>query len=464
MPVAPSKPRTSSTNRRPRRTSSKRVPRQMDTNPVAYWNEQAKDYDENIFSTIDEDTTKVITRTLDMYANKEEGPRGRCVDLGCGAGKYLPALASRFRHVVGYDLSPKLVHLARKEAVARGATNVEVGVRDLSKVWFVGGKATPRAFASGSDFVGDVTEMESYGFAVMANVLIAPVSDHVRTVMLENAYRALCPGGKLLAVVPSMESALYVNMRCAETNCASVYDVIISPTQSQGADLIKGIVPRSGVRTKHFLEAEFRFQAESLGFSIESLAKVEYTWRSELGLNSDLVVPTRLRQTPGPLPWDWLFVLRKPGRRGSRLEEEGQAANSEAACSLSAYANTPATGRYVGESMSPTASSPSSGQASTAAASSKSPSSYYSSPPSSSNPSKPSDSRGSTPTLPPVQPSIRQAHTTSASQSASRLTPTPPPSSSPSPVPTAAEMRMATSSSRGLRRDNRNNFSGKLPG
>lgn len=34
--------------------------------------------------------------------------------------------------------------------------------------------------------------------------------------MLCNAHRSLCPGGRLLCIVPSLESALYVHQRCEE--------------------------------------------------------------------------------------------------------------------------------------------------------------------------------------------------------------------------------------------------------
>lgn len=272
----------------------------MDTNPVAYWNEQARDYDENIFSTIDEDHTGIITRTLDRCAAPhDEGLFGRCIDLGCGAGKYLPALAARFRSVSAYDLSPKLVALANKEVKGRSLQNVVVQVRDLSQVWYRG---------EGSA-LGDNREMESYGFAVMANVLIAPVEEQTRQLMLRNAYRSLCPGGRLLVVVPSLESTLYVNMRCAEVKCDGSADLVKMPTRAVGQDVLNGVMRRSGVRTKHFLEPEFCLLANRVGFGVVACEKVLYTWRSELGFDSELQVPAAMKDTP--LPWDWLFLLQR---------------------------------------------------------------------------------------------------------------------------------------------------------
>lgn len=272
----------------------------MDTNPVEYWNAQARDYDDNIFSTIDEDHTGIITRTLDRCAAPdEEGPMGRCIDLGCGAGKYLSALAARFRSVSGYDLSPKLVGLSKKEAKSRGLQNVAVQVRDLAQVWY----------REDGSSLGDRHEMESYGFAVMANVLIAPVEDPARQLMLRNAFRSLCPGGRLLVVVPSLESALYVNMRCCEENFEGSSEILKRPTRAEGADVVSGILRRSGVRTKHYLEPEFRLLAGRVGFAVEACEKVLYAWHSELGVETDIRVPSGMKDTP--LPWDWLFLLRR---------------------------------------------------------------------------------------------------------------------------------------------------------
>jgi len=286
----------------------------MDTHPVEYWNAQARNYDDNIFSTIDEDTTGIILQIIERCAGlagetgalEADGPFSRCVDLGCGAGKYLPALSSRFRTVAGYDLSPKLVGLARKEVERRGLQNVTVNTRDLLDVWFRNGNMPSE-------------EMESYGFAVLANVLIAPITDSERGLMLRNASRCLCPGGHLMVIVPSLESAMYVNMRCEEVSCDGPYaartakvvgdDVLRKPSKAEGADLLRGILKRSGVRTKHFLEVEFQLLAARTGFVVETVEKVCYSWCAELGLDSQSQVPAGLREPP--LPWDWLFLLRR---------------------------------------------------------------------------------------------------------------------------------------------------------
>jgi len=280
---------------------SSRKPRQMDTNPVGYWNAQAKDYDDNIFSTIDEDKTGIIRRTLDRFAQATPARTElHCVDLGCGAGKYLPALAARFHKVVAYDLSPKLVALARQELAKQGIMNAEAHVRDLSQVWYREGAG-----------LGDSHELGRYDFAVMANVMIAPVLENERLQMLRNAHRSLNDDGRLLVIVPAVESALFVNMRCSEVPYRGIdtSDVLQQPTKSESVDILKGIFKRSGVRTKHYLEVEFSLLARRAGFDLETSDRIEFTWAAELGLESDREVPAAL-QGP-PFPWDWLFVLAK---------------------------------------------------------------------------------------------------------------------------------------------------------
>ncbi|CAE7220076.1 unnamed protein product, partial [Symbiodinium sp. CCMP2592] len=94
-------PQTAPSIRRPSSTPGPRptqrpMTRSMEKQPLQYWNQQARNYDDNIFSTIDEDKTGIISQTIEACARKE-GSEGRCVDLGCGAGKYLHKLAKHFQ-------------------------------------------------------------------------------------------------------------------------------------------------------------------------------------------------------------------------------------------------------------------------------------------------------------------------------------------------------------------------------
>ncbi len=58
----------------------------------------------------------------------------RVLDVGCGAGRIVNALANLFpqSHFTGMDLSPQAIAMARSEALTLGLRNVDFIVRDLS--------------------------------------------------------------------------------------------------------------------------------------------------------------------------------------------------------------------------------------------------------------------------------------------------------------------------------------------
>src|SRR5215213_2551597 len=57
-------------------------------------------------------------------------PTGTALDFGCGVGRIAKALAPHFEKVVGLDIAPGMLEEAKKEALARGFTNIEY---DLSR-------------------------------------------------------------------------------------------------------------------------------------------------------------------------------------------------------------------------------------------------------------------------------------------------------------------------------------------
>src|SRR5581483_4205852 len=56
---------------------------------------------------------------------------GDVLDVGCGEAAISLYLAERGYTVVGFDLSPTAVELARREAATRGLTNVGFQVADI---------------------------------------------------------------------------------------------------------------------------------------------------------------------------------------------------------------------------------------------------------------------------------------------------------------------------------------------
>ena len=129
-------------------------------------------------------------------ANRYEGtllrhvprPCGRTIDLGCGAGTLTRALADLAEHVVGVDLSPEMVRLARARCADR--RNVEFLVGD-----FLALDLAPATF----DCVAAV--------AVLHHMPLLP--------SLERAKELLRPGGVLLVLDLFRDAGVLDRMRSA---------------------------------------------------------------------------------------------------------------------------------------------------------------------------------------------------------------------------------------------------------
>jgi 2-polyprenyl-3-methyl-5-hydroxy-6-metoxy-1,4-benzoquinol methylase len=246
-----------------------------------YWDKVARDYDGEIFDSLASDRNGTILGHIDRIG-KRHGKKGVACDLGCGVGKYLPALARRFRAVHGTDLSDECVRQAR---VACGhLANVTIHQGDLSVA----------ARAAGP-----------VDFALCTNVLIMP-SERMRAGILKRLATAVKPGGSLLLLVPALESALYAHARRAEWLRRSSRTKVTASTEltgTGGRDIFGGILAIDGVRTKHWLKEELETILSGQGFEVEAVQKAEYDWKTEFN--------NPPRWMKDPYPWDWVAAGTK---------------------------------------------------------------------------------------------------------------------------------------------------------
>ena len=95
-------------------------------------------------------------------------------------------------------------------------------------------------------------------------------------------------------------------IRCGPENVERLDpDLCIPCTRSSAADLVKGIVPRDGVRTKHYLQQEIEMKLTKLGFEVCSIDRVEYGFDVEF-----CELPPWMAEEP-PWPHDWLVVAKR---------------------------------------------------------------------------------------------------------------------------------------------------------
>ena len=103
------------------------------------------------------------------------------LELGCASGEHTLQLAPMVRRAIGLDFSPAAIRLAREAAERQSST---------------------------AEFVlGDVSDLSSFADAsidkVLALDLVEHVPDAVLRAMLQETWRVLAPGGRLVVYTPS---------------------------------------------------------------------------------------------------------------------------------------------------------------------------------------------------------------------------------------------------------------------
>ncbi len=245
----------------------------------SYWETQADDYDENIFSVRHNDTNHIIRGHIEKYG----APLKSAGDFGCGPGYFLPYLSQNYKKVNGYDISAKLIELAAKLELP----NVTVARKDLSK---------------------SIQQDKQYHFILCVNTLITE-SLSIRRNILTTITRSLKRNGILVLVVPSTESFQVASALLTEWNIqdglshAKAQKSDFEKTTLTTTQVYQGIRPIENVPTKHYVKDEFDVLAKVHGFKLKSVEKINYTWDTEY--NSP---PKWFNITA---PWDWCAVFEK---------------------------------------------------------------------------------------------------------------------------------------------------------
>ena len=200
-------------------------------------------------------------------------------------GSFLPLLSEAFKEVCAYDFSSACLEQAQD---AYGyLENVSFQQADLTDETLTLGKTD---------------------FAFCCNVAISP-SYTVREKIFHNIQRYLNPGGHLMLIVPSLESALYSGFRLFDWNLKAGYapsNAIRCGFECDSVPTAKryqGIIDIEKVPTKHYLKEELVVLLSDMQMTVKMVEKIEYDWSTEF---SD--PPSWMKS---PYPWDWLVVAQK---------------------------------------------------------------------------------------------------------------------------------------------------------
>eukprot|EP00392_Amoebophrya_sp_AT5.2_P016566 g16839.t1 len=304
-------------NNKPATTNIEDSFKHTNLNQPKFWDIIAPEYDEEILSTIDDETSKHIVKILDKYSDKGSKI---CCDFGCGVGKYLPALSKRFRHVVGLDFSPGLLQYARLTGAKLKNVSVIENALSLTETEAVAreiGKALKLPAGGGKN---------SIDFGVCANVLLTP-DRGVQMGILKTLHYCMKPKGVLYLLVPALESHLFgvwaVRHGPGKSSDALNAEMSAYHQKVSKQDLIDGVVKRGdqGVRTQHYTKEQIVEMCRFVGFRLEAaVEKAEFTWDTEvdfecmLGGRGGAEKIKKMEKKFANMHsgvFDWIVVLRK---------------------------------------------------------------------------------------------------------------------------------------------------------
>jgi len=236
-----------------------------------YWDTMAARWDDEIFNTLHHDRSRVIAGEIERSSRDARS----VADFGCGTGIYLPLLSRLFEQVEGFERSTACVAIARDNL------------------------RTHRNVAVHSATSASIRRRGAFDVALCVNVAVHPAPRARASVL--RALRALVnPGGRLLLVVPSLESATMVAaaereaLRRGSAQRAGDWGATAGP---------EGVVTIEGMPYKHYSRGEIRRTLGGAGFAVSRIRRVEYSWRSQ-GVRPG----ASFRHT---LPWDWIAVANR---------------------------------------------------------------------------------------------------------------------------------------------------------
>ncbi len=158
------------------------------------WNSMAESFGDFVLPDFQSDSFLKLLEAKNML--KQEG---LALDVGCGAGKYALALAGRFRHVTGVDLSPEMINIAKEKALHYNIQNIDFSCHDwhnldvkksgyLHKFDLVFAHMTP---AIQSEDTFEKLSAASKGWCVLAKPIkrTDPVSDAVKELVSISEHR-----------------------------------------------------------------------------------------------------------------------------------------------------------------------------------------------------------------------------------------------------------------------------------
>jgi 2-polyprenyl-3-methyl-5-hydroxy-6-metoxy-1,4-benzoquinol methylase len=225
------------------------------------WNRLAQDFEVAVC-----DVTSSNGAELAKLVRRARPSRSQTlVDAGCGIGSFVKRFGRRFGQVIAFDFAAKMVSRAKRQcANVPGVAWQTLALKDAA------------------DQLGPVGD-----FVACLNVITSTDAE-----LRERQWASLAglakPGGHVLVVVPSLESALHV------VRFADAENLI---HQSNFDD---GLVYRGDAQQKHYARLELRDTLCEHDLRVLVLKRIHYPW-SDDGVDDPGLKP----------PWSWVALARR---------------------------------------------------------------------------------------------------------------------------------------------------------
>jgi SAM-dependent methyltransferase len=229
-----------------------------------------------------------IALLFHRFAELQLQPRGRsALDFGCGVGRLTQALARRYAHVVGADISPVMIDLAQR-------LNLYPARAEYLCTATAGLEATPdRSFD-----------------LIYTNIVLQHVAPELAVRYLDEFFRLLEPGGVLVFQLPShQENAVDAEIK---PMADAAYRGAISPASPIPARIAAGSELVINLRVRNDSNETWsqpRFGPLAIGNHWLDAS-------GELMLVQDDGRSPLLQVVPPGLEWPVLLTLRAPGEPG----------------------------------------------------------------------------------------------------------------------------------------------------
>lgn len=243
-----------------------------------YWEKIAPKYETEIFDVLRNDASGIIVAAIEQMASSKK----TVIDIGCAVGKWIPVLAPKFKQVIAADISAINLRIAKEKY--QQYDNVEYIRMDMS--------------------ADDLTVIPC-DTAICINAILTD-SLEKRINFFQSLSICLNKGGKLVLVVPSLESKLYTNIIANRWNVDDEKNDK-APEGKRAIRQIKnikqGVTDIDDVPTKHYLKEELELLLTLEGFKVDRVEKINYGW------NTEFHKPPKWLK--GPYPWDWMCTAKK---------------------------------------------------------------------------------------------------------------------------------------------------------